>query len=396
MSETRANQTNDFSSFADWCLHKDSLSPEARHTIEVLLKEVAYTSDCQEAQERLARLTKVNIYNEQISDFSPLQSLTNLTKLDLSQNQISDLNPLQNLKKLTCLNLSANQISDCSPLQFLTNLSILYLNENQIVDVTPLQFLTNLTFLSLSKNPVVDESPLQSLKNTTIKISDKQPIDISFENWVKYLFEHPVTEPAWHWQDGEDWLWDVPPEVTVAYVTKVFENPQEVFQSFSDAQVNQGLWYLIFNVCSNHIFALLQLDNGVAWLDRQRCIRSIFTLFEKCFAQRCSPHLSYLNEPDANAVNSVCYMWWDIFPWYGHPDEPMYQEMDEEFIDVMQRTLLLDSTACQESALHGLGHWQMDYPEKITAIIDDFLARNPQIRPELKEYALNARVGYVQ
>ena len=36
------------------------------------------------------------------------------------------------------------------------------------------------------------------------------------------------------------------------------------------------------------------------------------------------------------------------------------------------------------------------YPQKITAIIDDFLARNHNIRGELKEYAERARVGYVQ
>ncbi len=218
----------------------------------------------------------------------------------------------------------------------------------------------------------------------------------AFNNWIKYIFDHPVTEPAWYWEEEDDWVWDIPPAATVAYITTAFENAKQVFEPFSDAQLNQGLWYLISNSCSNQIFALLQLENGVPWLDRQRCIRSIFTLFQQCIAKRCSPHLGHLDEPNANPLNSVCYMWWDIFPWYGHPREPMYQEIDEEFINVMQMTLQLNSDPCRESALHGLGHWQIYYPEKITAIIDDFLARNPRIRPELKKYALNARVGYVQ
>ncbi|MDZ7957317.1 MAG: hypothetical protein RMY34_05340 [Aulosira sp. DedQUE10] len=50
MSEPQPNQTPNFSRFADWCLHKDSLSTEARHTVEVL-SEKAGTCDCYEAEQ---------------------------------------------------------------------------------------------------------------------------------------------------------------------------------------------------------------------------------------------------------------------------------------------------------------------------------------------------------
>jgi Leucine-rich repeat (LRR) protein len=68
----------------------------------------------------------------QISDLSPLASLTNLTRLGLSQNGITDLSPLTSLINLTDLGLYGNQISDLSPLASLTNLTRLDLEQNPL------------------------------------------------------------------------------------------------------------------------------------------------------------------------------------------------------------------------------------------------------------------------
>jgi hypothetical protein len=62
----------------------------------------------------------------------------------------------------------------------------------------------------------------------------------------------------------------------------------------------------------------------------------------------------------------------------------------------MADVLALDSVACQESALHGLGHWQAAYPHVVEATIDRFLAARPRARPELVAYARGARAGCVQ
>ena len=342
----------------------------------------------------LSHLRKLDLSHNQITDLTPLQWLTNLTELNLSDNQITDLAPLQFLTQLTTLSLYGNQITDLTPLSSLTHLTVLYLGTNQITQLSPLQSLTNLTFLDISDNPITNVSPLKSLTHLTAKTVEEQPIDITFENWIRYVFAHSVTEPDWYWNSNETWLYNTPPAVTVGYLTQLFENSTKVLQPFCNAQLNQGLWYLISNSCSAHIFALF--DESVPWLDRQQCIQSILTLFEQCFAKRCSPHLGHTDEPNANPLNSVCYMWWDILPWHGHPEEPNRREMDEEFINVMQRILYLDSDAVVESALHGLGHWHVSYPEKIEAIIDEFLSRRPNLRPELREYALRARIGYVQ
>src|SRR4028118_2056534 len=130
-AETRSS--NSRRTFADWCRQKADLSPEAKHTVEELLKE-AGTTECDEADRTLSSLTELQLYNNQISDIKPLASLTNLTSLNLYTNQISDIKPLASLTNLTWLSLNTNQISDINPLASLTNLTWLNLYTNQISD----------------------------------------------------------------------------------------------------------------------------------------------------------------------------------------------------------------------------------------------------------------------
>ncbi|NJR22447.1 MAG: leucine-rich repeat domain-containing protein [Richelia sp. CSU_2_1] len=103
--------SNSRRTFADWCREKDSLSPEAKHTVEVLLKK-AETTDCNAADRKLSSLTQLKISNNKISDIKPLASLTNLKQLYLHENQIRDIKPLASLTNLSSLWLSDNQIDD--------------------------------------------------------------------------------------------------------------------------------------------------------------------------------------------------------------------------------------------------------------------------------------------
>ena len=218
--------------------------------------------------------------------------------------------------------------------------------------------------------------------------------DLTFEEWIIFVFDHPAgdSRPEWYWDSEADW-WNGPVAMTVEYLTRAFENTETVFASYSDSQLNQGLWYLASNACSAHMFALM--DSSVPWLARQRCIRSIQMLYQDCFAQRCTPHLSHLDEPGAGQLNSVCYMWWDILPVAGHPDDPAGREMDRTILEVMNTALQLDSIACQESALHGLGHWYLKYSKEVEEIIQAFLQRDKALPVNLRKYAMSALNGCV-
>ena len=66
-------------------------------------------------------MTELYLYENQITDISPLAHLTQLTTLDLSNNQIKDVTPLTKLTSLEKLLLKGNPIEDTSPLNALLN-----------------------------------------------------------------------------------------------------------------------------------------------------------------------------------------------------------------------------------------------------------------------------------
>lgn len=223
---------------------------------------------------------------------------------------------------------------------------------------------------------------------------DKASDQLTFEEWLLYVFDRPVDnlKLEWYWDAEANW-WYGSPDVIVQFLTQTFENASTLLTPYSDAQLNQGLWFIASNGCSDYMFALM--DKSVPWTARQRCIRSIQTLFAQCFAKRCSPHLSHIDEPGASPLNLACYMWWDLVPIGGQVGDPERAVFDQEILTVMESTLQLDSLACQEGALHGLGHWHLHYPQQVEEIVDVFLKKNESMRDELRSYAKSAYKGCV-
>jgi hypothetical protein len=180
-----------------------------------------------------------------------------------------------------------------------------------------------------------------------------------FLSWVRYLFDHPVTDPEWYW----DYLnplpaairWPNSSDSELKFVTALFNNSEELFRPFSNAQLDQGLRHFIDPGGWDLLRATLNERSSA--LLRHQCVESISVLFERVFLPRCSPHLSHINEEGADTINSVCYMWWDICP-------RTLEGQDAQFIPVMEKSLALDSPARKESALHGLGHWYCEFPTR--------------------------------
>jgi hypothetical protein len=216
--------------------------------------------------------------------------------------------------------------------------------------------------------------------------------NLTFEEWVRHMFDRPVTDPAWHWDTDADFA-ELEPERVTTYAEKLFNCADELLAPYTDTQANQGLWFLIGDATSP-LYALT--DTAVPLDERVRCIHAISALFEHCFLPRCTPHLSHLNEPGAGALNPVCYMWWDIFPLCGQPQDAARREIDSACLSVMETTLQLPSLACQESALHGLGHWGIYYSTHCQGVISSFMQRHDNLRAELRNYAARAREADVQ
>lgn len=222
----------------------------------------------------------------------------------------------------------------------------------------------------------------------------RQLHDLTYDDWIEHVFAHgvPFHEPAWYCADDADW-WDPPPATAVAYLTRLFEQPDSLVEQFADSQIGQGLYYLVDNGAGAYCRFLA--DGAMPIAARAACISAMRILFARLFDPRCAPILSHLDEPGANALNRICYMWWDIMPLGAISKPALRDPIHEACLDAMRGTLQLPNPACQESALHGLGHWARAYPAFAAAAINAFLASSPNARPELVRYAEAARSGCV-
>src|SRR5207249_5002956 len=128
---------------------------------------------------------------------------------------------------------------------------------------------------------------------------------LTFDDWIRYVFDHPVTSPQWYWAYGEGEFMPEPAEC-VEYLAELFRNPDVILAPHSDAQLEQGFWYLVDNSCSNYMFTLL--EPPVPWAERRQGIRSIAMLFERLFARRCTDRISHLDRGESRPLNLVCYM----------------------------------------------------------------------------------------
>ena len=215
--------------------------------------------------------------------------------------------------------------------------------------------------------------------------------DLGFVQWVEHIFNHPVSDPPWYFRTDQE-TWDGEPETTVEYLTRLFESPERLLEDYSREQLEQGLWYLSGE---GQPFMQSLLDQGLSWPLRQRGLAAIQVFYEKFFAAACTDELGHQCRTASTPVNQACYMWWDLFPTWGRPDDPSRHDEDQTILQVLKGILEIPSEACRESALHGLGHWQPRYPEEVQQIVDGFLRANPAISIPLREYAVAARSGCV-
>jgi GTP-binding protein len=229
----------------------------------------------------------------------------------------------------------------------------------------------------------------------------------TFDEWVKWVFDHPVAidgkEDEWYRhlsdEDKGGIRLDRRPERALAFVTKLFENPLAYLSRYSDAQIGEGLWFIVFRACSRHFDGLVdaRIDLGL----RTRCVRSIENLSRELFAPRCSDNI---RRNDASPLDQTCCMLWDLVVTDANAAELNLDgthrivrnpEIDKEFLDTLARILAIPSVACQQSALHGLGHLVRD-AKLGSNVIQQFLDGHPSLRTDLREYAERALVGRVQ
>ena len=211
---------------------------------------------------------------------------------------------------------------------------------------------------------------------------------VSFSEWVEEVFNHPVSGPEWYWGNDFDERWNalgLLDSLTVEYMTHLFLAP-DCLHRYSLEQVAQGIWFLI-GESSPAQSAHILLKSDVPLQQRIGCVDAM-TNFFRAFVALASQGMA---DEQRNPFHTAVYMWWDIFPTYGNPSNGG-NPLDCACLNTMAAVLKVPSELCQLSALHGLNHWHLHYPDKVETIVDEFLKTNG-LTPRIVEYAATARSG---
>jgi hypothetical protein len=182
-----------------------------------------------------------------------------------------------------------------------------------------------------------------------------------------------------------------PDEPTLLKLIDVFGNPRMYLSAITDKVLDRAFWDL------DYMALPILFDSVIDFQLRRRLISTFEILFRELFAERCKPVLGH-QAKEYEALNGICYMWWDFNylldyrAWELNPCDPVCLES-------MRSILTIGNSACQESALHGLGHWHKRHDPSlqptVESMIDEFLRDTPGLSADLREYALAARRGAV-
>ena len=179
------------------------------------------------------------------------------------------------------------------------------------------------------------------------------------------------------------------------YMERLFHTSGELPKTWSYRALNRGIWY----VGGTQSEYSLRVCKGVPLKQQQLTIAAVKTLYADLFKPSCPDHFGHLDagpEPP-NPLSSACYMLWDMDGGIGTLAARGNATVRDAAYDVLRHALDLDSLACNESALHGLGHLHHVHGKRATRLVDGFLARRGKAIPvELRRYAEAARIGRVQ
>ena len=213
-----------------------------------------------------------------------------------------------------------------------------------------------------------------------------------FDDWVRFVFDHPIDED-WYFADEyevmlEDWCSSS--QLNVERLAELLRHP-EALTPFSREQIAHGFWFLLgpgapfFNDSFYDASVYLDLRLG--------CIRAAAGFFELFIAKQCEGRDPHTHEE----LEGLAFMWWDL--WLDSFDRARSAEaraIDRVALETMGEIGRLPSLACAWAALHGLNHKAEEYPREVERAVDSMLERSSGWPLELVEYAKKARRGECQ
>jgi hypothetical protein len=74
-----------------------------------------------------------------------------------------------------------------------------------------------------------------------------------YQEWLKHIFDHEIRGhllPKWYWDDDAP-SFEAADNEMVELISQTFQNAGKDLAKYTDAQVDQGIWYLVSMSCSD-------------------------------------------------------------------------------------------------------------------------------------------------
>lgn len=222
-----------------------------------------------------------------------------------------------------------------------------------------------------------------------------------FESWRDWWFgfvnqADPATGELRYWRLCGGWPPYAPfdsPMAVADTLEQLFVRSGDLIERFGCGPTAAGLWNVAQPLTARYSQALW--DAQTADDAAAGAIDGMFELFSGLFARHCE-EATCAGPPATDApLNTVCYMWFDLIGLDHVELRRIPFERLRRVVQVLQRVLAIPHIACQESALHGLGHVAQYDGGLARPAIERFLKRGTYVAPELRAYAEAAREGNV-
>lgn len=211
------------------------------------------------------------------------------------------------------------------------------------------------------------------------------------DEWLMAILTRPATAEDYFLSPDLD-----PPHSDpagfAAHLGWLLEAPGARLAPYDDLAVAAGLHW-IFDPAEPLSFRCIG-DPTIPQAARLALAAGFARLYAEVVMPRCPQALGHLSE-DGGPLATTAYMLFDLVCIDPPGVAAEAAALDAAMVEAMGRVLALPHAACQEAALHGLGHWRDRAPGRAEALVDAYLSDGRAARPELVAYARGARGGCV-
>lgn len=180
----------------------------------------------------------------------------------------------------------------------------------------------------------------------------------------------------------------------VAALQWLFERAGELMPRYDREAVANGLWQIAHSLKLQYGHALWDANAADDAIDG--ALQAMPRLFSDLFAMQCAPAMSSYPSQTDDELNGICYMWFDLLGLDFIERNGISRRRVAAAVRTMGNVLYIRHVACQESALHGLGHVARYNAALVRSPVNRFLSENKCAAPALRAYAERAREGHVQ